>query len=172
MPHRPWAQLGDNEKDQVRWMFLSLKEFSYGYDRAAEVAEEVPPGAAKLNFYMSSLYQYFASYFLVKGANKLRNKLEDLGCGDLLAPIEELLRVQMGDTTVGEIMRTWRDKALVHQTFTFKPIEKGVYSKVDLLDPDTGDLYSGIVTELFRRTQELYVQFVCRYPEALSDQRD
>ena len=86
---------------------------------------------------------------------------------DLLVPIDELLELQLGDTTVGRIMRTWRDKGLVHQTFTFKPIQKNVYSKVDLLDPETGELYSGIVTELFRRARDLYVRFVARYAEAL-----
>ena len=103
MAHKTWDKLSDNEKDQVTMIILSLKEFSYGFDRTAEVAKEVEPGAAMLNFYMSSLYQNFANYFLVGGANKLASTLKALGCEDLLEPIDELLQVRMGDTTVGEI---------------------------------------------------------------------
>ena len=167
MPHKTWDELSSSEKERVKLIILSLKEFSYGVDRTAEVAEQVKPGAAKLNFYMSALYQLFANYFLVGGPNKLSNTLKTLGCEDLMEPIQELLQIEMGNTTVCEIMRTWRDKGLVHQTFTFKPIHKGVYSKVDLVDPGQGELYSSIVTELFLRTKKLYVAFTYRYADAV-----
>jgi hypothetical protein len=165
---KDWNELTKAEQETIRLMLMSLKEFSYGFDAADTTSNEVEPGAAKLRFYITALYYYFSSYFLVGGPNKLRNSLEQLGCGDLLEPIDELLNFELDDMKVSEIMLTWRDKFLTHQTFSFKVLDKNIYNRVDLLKQDKGELYSGIVRELFRRTKKLYVNFVLKYPEVLT----
>ena len=71
------------------------------------------------------------------------------------------------EITVKEIMRTWRDKFLTHQTFTFKVVEDRIYKKADLADPEKAEAYSAIVTELFERTKQLYVNLAMRFPEAI-----
>ena len=171
-PHwKAWADLSKAEREKVGLILVSLKEFSYGYEQVAKLSETVTPGTAAVRFYMSSLYHYFCSYFLVGGANKLRNALESLQCGDMLEPIDEILDLRLGETTLREVMRTWRDKFLTHQTFSLRTLDRKIMSKASLTDEETGQLYSGLVTELFGRTQDLYVRFAVRYRDALEGEQ-
>ncbi len=151
---KSWDELTDKERESVQLILFSLKEFSYGVDATEAAAAEVVPGAAKLRFYITSLNHYFSSYFLVGGANKLRNRLEQIGSSDLLRPIEELLEIKLGDMKVSEIMRTWRDKFLTHQTFSTELLSKKIHKKADFHSGDNAERYTAIVSELFRRTQD------------------
>lgn len=165
---RSWGDLTQREHEQISLMLLSLKEFSYGYDRANEVAKHVSPGAAMLRFYMTSLYHYCANYFLVGGANKLRNVLEQLSSHDLLQPIDSLLSTRLGDTSFGEVIRTWRDKVLTDQSFTFAPLETRIMHKFNYLEPENSKILTAMIQDLFVETKRLYVALALRYPEAIS----
>lgn len=147
-------------------MLFSLKEFSYGCERGDALSQEVPAGSASLRFYMNALYQYCANYFLVGGSRKLRDVLKDLGSGDLLAPIDTVLETALGTTTFGDILKAFRDKFLVHQSFTFAPIEEAVHRRFDILAPGNAERFQRLVNDLYARTQELYLQLGLRYPEA------
>jgi hypothetical protein len=165
--HRSWSTLNSTEHERFGLMLVSLKEFSYGYETADALSDEVPEGSAPMRFFMNSLYQYCANYFLVGGGNKLRNLLIQLGSGDLLKAIDDLLATPFGGITFGEILRTFRDKFLTHQTFTFSPLEERIYDKCDLREPETGQRFSKLVNDLFYQTQLLYLALMERYPEAM-----
>jgi hypothetical protein len=165
--HRSWNQLTNTEKEQVTMMLISLQEFSYGFERADAIADEVAPRSATLRFYMNSLYQYCCNYFLVGGANKLSNVLQSIGSGDLLEPVREVLDRTMGSSTFGEIIRTYRDKMVTHPNFTTRIVRRDIHSKFDLDDAANTIFLSGSVNDLFARTQELFIALAARFPEAL-----
>ena len=169
---RDWGQLTGREREQISLMLVSLKEFSYGFDRADEVAAEVLAGCARLRFYMNALYHYCANYFLVGGAHKLRNVVRGLGAADLVEPIEHLLATPLGETNLGEIIRTFRDKFLVHQSFTFAPLEARVHKKFDILESANAERFMALIHELFAATRTLYVELAGRYPLALLGERE
>lgn len=154
------------EQEQLKMMLLSLQEFSYGFEQADSIAQEVKPGSAALRFYMNSLYQYCCNYFLVGGANKLSNILCNVGFGDLLDPINEVLSRPMGSMTFGEIIRTYRDKTITHPNFTTRIIRRDIHSRFNLNDPVNATFLSDSVNDLFARTQGLYIALAMRVPEA------
>jgi hypothetical protein len=147
-------------------MLVSLKEFSYGLARLNEVAKGAPAGTAIIRFYMNSLYQYASNYFLVGGGNKLAHALQQLGSADLLEPIDRVLAMPLGDTTFGEIVRTFRDKFLTHSTFTFAPFEDRVLPKFDFNDSVNADRFNDLLEELYDAIENLYVQLAARFSEA------
>ncbi len=51
-----WKDLTINEKEQIRLILFSLKEFSYGFERADSIADQYKSGTAIMRFYMNSLY--------------------------------------------------------------------------------------------------------------------
>ena len=162
-----WEQLNRTDRERVQLMVVSLKEFSFGFDMADRLSTEVEQGSAAMRFYMNSLYQYCCNYYLVGGANKLRNVLKDIGSGDLLEPVETLLARPLGETTFGEILRTFRDKFLTHQTFTFRPIQTNIYRKYDMLNSDNATVFQMMANDLFFITKQLYFALNARFPEAL-----
>jgi hypothetical protein len=167
----PWVQLKKGDRERVQLMLFSLKEFAFGFDMADRLSDGVEQGSAAMRFYMNSLYQYCCNYYLVGGANKLRNVLKDIGSGDLLTPVETLLAVPLGETTFGEMLRTFRDKFLTHQTFTFRPIQINIYRKYDMLDSDNATRFQMMVNCLFALTKQLYLDLNARFPEALYSPR-
>lgn len=168
----PWKQLSRSDRKRVQLMIVSLMEFSFGFDTGERMSTEVEQGSAAMRFYMNSLYQYSCNYYLVGGANKLRNILKEIGSGDLLEPVETLLATPLDETTFGEILRTYRDKFLTHQTFTLGPIQSGVYRKYNMLEPDKAKLFQMMANDLFFLTKQLFLNLNARFPEALYSTED
>jgi hypothetical protein len=163
---RAWKDLSQREKEQIQLMLFSLKEFSYGFEKGDVVASEVPAGSAILRFYMNALYQYCANYYLVGGAHKLKNILQEMGSGNLLEHINAILNKKLGETTFGQILKSYRDKFLVHQSFTWSSVEDKIHKKFNILEPSNAEVFQKLVNDLYAETQKLYLALVDRYPEA------
>ena len=164
--YRTWDDLDERERELVHLMLFSLKEFSYGIDRMDEIWKPGQEPGAQARFYMTSLHQYCANYFMLTGAHKLRDVLRALGSGDLLKPIEDLLATPLGESTFGEILKTFRNKFLTHQSFTLDPVNRGIDAKFDLDDPENSALLTDLIEKLFRQTKQLYVALAMRFKEA------
>ena len=164
--YRTWNQLSEREQEQVRLMLFSLKEFSYGVDHMDEIWRPGQEPGAQARFYMTSLHQYCANYFMLTGAHKLRDVLRSLGSGDLLEPVEALLATPLGESTFGEILKTFRNKFLTHQSFTLDPVNRGIHAKFDLDSEQNSATLTDMIEQLFRHTQQLYVALAMRFKEA------
>ena len=160
-----WDNLNKTEQTQIGLMLVSLKEFSYAFDTAQQMAKISADGSTVMRFYMNAMYHYVAAYFLVTGGNKLSEKLRALGSGDLLGPIEETLATELGTTTFRELLSVFRSKFLVHQSFTVGPLEEVTKKKYDLAEPGNGERFMDLVNQLFAQVQELYVNIAVRFPE-------
>lgn len=165
--HRKWAELNEKEQEKLQLILFSLQEFSYGFERTDEIAPIVGDGAAPLRFYMNSLYQYCASYFLIAGHDKLGDVVTSLGSGDLLTEIEEILNKKLGDTSFGEIIRIYRNKILTHPSYMFGALDEKVHGKYDILNSENALEFSGLVNDLHFRIQKLYANLIARFPEAV-----
>ncbi len=168
MAIKTWVDLSDTEKQQIGFMLVSLKEFSYGFDRLMEVAAEVEDGSAIIRFYSNSLYQYVTGYFLLRGNYKLHNILTNLGSDDLLEPIDKLIQTQLGTTTFGDLIRAFRNKFLTHQSFDLSKVKQHVHMRFDIDNPVNAELLRNMIFKLFSETKTLYINLANRYPEALS----
>ena len=165
MDQKKWDNLTNIQKEQVEMLLSSLKEFSYGFERADLITDQCKPASATIRFYMNSLFQYCANYYLGDGGNKLKSILMELDCGDLFKPIEGLLSSHLGKTRFGEILKNFRDKMLTQPNFLIPTVEEQLFKKFDILKSSNGILFGGMINELFYQTQVLFLNISGRFPE-------
>ena len=155
-------------------LMMILREFKYGYDQSILMTAISEEGAAAQRFYSNSLYQYFANLFLVKSQHGLRDLLREIGSIDLVDTIDSLLSYPVGSKNLGYILREFRNKQLVHTSYTFDQLEQYLESKgrlgndVDLRDPEVARAILMRAGDLFSRTVDLYRNLLGRFPELLS----
>lgn len=142
---------------------MSLKEFSYGLDRLDEIAEDVKQGSAQMRFYLNSLYEHIARYFLLNkeeeepiGGN-LYSALKELGLQSYLNPIIDTLTQRIGELDLQTILRTFRNKMITHSKFSFEPFERRIYEIEDLREPKNYMRYQELIQKLFDQVKDLYV---------------
>lgn len=170
--YRSWDKLASNEKDLVAFMLLVLKEFAYGYDESGAMRGRVPLGSAKDRFYANSLYNYIYKFFLLrkKSDDKIHEVLEAIGSDDLLKPITQILDLQMGTTTLREIIRAFRNKIVTHRLLNLTEFEETVLKDFDFRESSNAGKLSDAIGLLFYETRNLYVEVAKRYPEASDHQ--
>lgn len=155
-------------------LMMILREFKYGYDQSILMTAISEEGAAAQRFYSNSLYQYFANLFLVKSQHGLRDLLREIGSIDLVDTIDSILSYPVGSKDLRYILKEFRNKQLVHTSYTFDQLEQFLKEKnrlgedVDLRDPNVLNLILTRVGDLFARTVDLYKNLLGRYPELLS----
>ncbi|GFP32828.1 hypothetical protein HKBW3S42_01135 [Candidatus Hakubella thermalkaliphila] len=164
----------DNKQiEKLGLIVASLKEFSYGLDRLDEISLQAEQGSATMRFYLNTLYEYVARYFLLyKDSNtplggNLYSALKDLGLEDYLDPIIQTLSQRIGTMDLQTILLTFRNKMITHSEFSFEPLEKTIYSIVDLRQPKNSQKYQQLIQKLFDQVKELYINLATSYPEAV-----
>lgn len=147
---------------------MTLQEFNYGFDQAKESEN----GSATERFYSNSLYQYFYNIFLADRSKSTDCFLNEIGSGDLIASIVSTLENNIGDQTVGPVIRAYRDKLLVHTLFTADQLnsylQKRLCPPVHLDDPATSEAIRHEMFKLFSSTYNLYDNLLNRFPELRS----
>jgi len=118
----------------------TLKQVLYGFDQLDALADEVDPGSPVMAFYLGSIYNYIALLFLLDGRGKpmggsVRPALERHGLADLVNPIKAVLDESLGSTTFGEVIRVFRNTAIVHSTHGDADLDR-IYKAVDMSRPD------------------------------------
>ena len=164
-----WDELPESVQQELALAAFQLRQFSYGYERMYEVGGQVGPSAPSLIFYVDTLRQMLVHFFLLTprpGDQDLRQLLVRHGLEELLEPIDAIFQTVLGETTVGEIMRTYRHKSLVHRQFQVAPLEGSVYARYDLRDPAKYEIYNRHEDDLFLETQKIAIGLKQRFPEA------
>lgn len=155
-------------------LMMILREFKYGYDQSILISSISEEGAAAQRFYSNSLYQYFANLFILQSQHGLRDILAEIGATDLVETIDSILSYSVGCKDLAYILKEFRNKQLVHTSYTFDQLEKFLESKgrlgsdVDFRDPEVIDAVVIRAGDLFSRTVDLYRNLLGRYPELLS----
>ena len=153
-------------KEQIEKLSLvvvSLKEFSYGLDRLDKISIYSEQGSAQMRFYLNTLYEYIARYFLLYKKEKeplggnLYSALKELELENYLDPIIDTLSQRIGKLDLQTILLTFRNKMITHSKFSFEPIESKIYEVEDLREPKNFIKYQDLIQKLFDQVKELYV---------------
>lgn len=169
-----WKELSKIQRERLIVLVMILREFKYGYDQSILMAAISEEGAAAQRFYSSSLFQYFANLFLVRSQHGIRDVLEEIGSIDLVDTIDSILSYPVGSKDLSYILREFRNKQLVHTSYTFDQLEQYLESKrilgndVGFRDPKVVDEVLIRAGDLFSRTVDLYRNLLGRFPELLS----
>lgn len=167
MPHRPWSDLSNREKEQVTLVVFALDELAAGLHSVQYVAAKLPPRSASDRFLQNGIYEYLNSFYLTGTAQGLQHVLNAIGCEDLIQPIDNLLAEPIGSSTLGKLTRGFRNKFLSHRSFTFGPANEVAFRP---LEGPNEEADSERLRELTRHLVEATVSLagpLCgRYPEA------
>jgi len=114
----------------------TLKQVAYGFDQLDALDDTVEDGSPVKAFYLNAIYNYIALLFLLDGKGKVMAgsvypALDRHGLAPLLNPIRAVLGEPMGETTFGEMIRVFRNTALVHSTHCDADLDR-VYADVDM----------------------------------------
>ncbi len=155
--------MNKEQVEKLSLIVMSLKEFSYGLDRLDEISENVQQGSAQMRFYLNTLYEHVARYFLLYkketdllGGN-LYSALKELGLQRYLNPIIDTLSQKIGELDLQNILLTFRNKMITHSKFSFESIESKIYEIEDLREPENYNRYQELIQKLFDQVKELYV---------------
>jgi hypothetical protein len=145
----------DADKQTVVFIVHAIKQLTYGFERLDEVAESAADGSAMKAFYMNAVYNHIAAFYLLydkqrKVTGAFRYALRQLDQEDLLDPVDKILARPMGTITVGEVIRAFRNKGIVHSSFQDADLER-IYEAVDVELPENQallqDALAGICLE-------------------------
>ncbi|KPK91483.1 MAG: hypothetical protein AMJ94_07205 [Deltaproteobacteria bacterium SM23_61] len=134
------------------FLIHTLKQVLYGFDRLDSIADEVNPGSAAMAFYLSSIYNYIALLFLLDKKDKsmggsVYRTLKPFGLEGLLDPIRATLEEPLGSVTLGEVIRVFRNTAIVHPTHSDADLDR-VYAAIDMNAMENQQLWQDLMHRL------------------------
>lgn len=142
---------------------FSLKEFCYGLDSLDEASYNSEQGSSKMRFYMNSLYSYAANYFLLNNdvndpiGGNLYPALKEIGLENNLDDIVNILNTRIDSMEFKEIIRTFRNKAIVHSNYTFDVVDRRIYDEVNLRSEENILKFQELLQNLYDKVKELYI---------------
>lgn len=130
----------DQQRQTAVFLVHAIKQFTFGFETLNATADDNEDGSAAKAFYMGALYNYISAFFLLDRSpntelgGAIPKALEGLDCVDLLDPIQRVLETRIGATTFGEIVRVFRNKVIVHTSYSDADLDR-LYALVDMHDP-------------------------------------
>ena len=151
----------------------AIKQFCFGFDLMNELSESFEDGSAGKAFYLTAIYQYLAIFYLIdRGSNPMGGMfypaLKGHNLEYLLDPIQQLLDSKLGNTTFGEVLRIYRNYAIVHTTYNISDLDR-IYREVDMQSPDVQENWQNLLLQLFLETRTLGVRVAEASGVPLSD---
>ena len=159
-----WHELTSKQQNRLAGLAATLEEFAYGFDQIGKSEK----GSIKERFYSNVLYQYITNLFIAKRQKSTLIFLNEIGEGDLVAPVYTLLQRKFGDHTLKYLIKIYRDKWLVHTHFTLDQLEREL--KPGMLPTSQYDPESlpDSMLKLFASTYNLFDNLMFRFPELRS----
>jgi hypothetical protein len=157
----------DAESKQITVFIVhAIKQLTYGFKRLDDVAESAADGSAMKAFYLNAIYNHVAAFYLIDKKDKPMGgafypALLKLGLEDLLKPVEDVLSRPLGSTTVGEVIRVFRNKAVVHPSFRDADLDR-VYAAVDMESPDNQARLRDALVEICLESARLAINLADR----------
>lgn len=142
-----------------------IKQFCFGFDKMNEISNEYEDGSPAKAFYLNAIYHYIAIFYLLdKGPSDdmggtFYKILKPYGFDDLLKPIQKIIQTSIGKTTFGEIIRVFRNKAIVHSNYRDADLDR-IYAQVDMEDPNIAKQFRNLLIELYNQTISLAVSLI------------
>ena len=155
----------DDLQRTLVFLIHSVKQFLFGFEKLIEAADECEDGSAAKAFYMTSFYNYVSVFYLLdKKAGDLHGgtiykALHPHGLDGHLTPITNILTRPIGSTTFGEIVRTVRNKMIVHTTYSDSDLDR-IYSAADMAHPTIAQSFHECLWDLYHETRLLPVRLI------------
>ncbi len=150
--------MNPDDIEKLKNIYISLKEFCYGLDTLDKISENCDQSSAMMRFYMNSLYSYTANYFLLdNGVNipiggNLYPALKDMGLEESLNEIIEILNEEIESMKFKEIIRKFRNKALVHTDYSFNALDEQIYNEINLRSIENAQKYQELLQRLYDKS--------------------
>ena len=151
-------------KQAVVFLIHAIKQFCFGFEQLNESSEQHGDGSAAKAFYLNSIYHYLAVFYLLdRGSDAMGGtfykalKRHDLT--DHLEPIQDILDSPLGGTTFGEVVRVFRNEAIVHTTYRDADLDR-IYESVDMEDSAVQEQLQSRLVEVFVATHALALKLV------------
>ena len=163
------SELSNDKRTELLLAIFQLREFAHGYNAHFLVAGFTHVGVPARMFYVDSLRQYCANFYFMNFSRgddtNLLKTLDKFELRHLAKPVDELLATNLGSSTFGELLRTYRDVFLVHKLFQIAPLEKRFYPKFDVRDDEKMLRYNKLEDDLFLETERLLYGLRELYPD-------
>lgn len=122
-------------------------------------------GSAAKAFYLASLYNYISVFYLLDKqpsdphGGTLYKALRPHGLDGHLAPIAAILQRPVGTTTFGEIIRIFRNKAIVHTTYSDADLDR-ICASADMQDATVAEAFNDALFDIFVETKLLPIDLI------------
>jgi hypothetical protein len=166
--------MSEQAKETVVFLVHSIKQFCFGFERLDEVARSCEPGSPAIAFYMSAIYQHIAVFYLLdKGqqdamGGTFYKALKQIGHERLLEPARQVLDTPLGSTTFGELIRVFRNKAIVHTSYRDSDLDR-LYKAVNMEDPQVASKFQETLLDVYHVTRLLAPDLIERTGFRLED---
>ncbi len=140
----------------------AIKQFCFGFEKMDELADDYADGSAGKAFFLSAIYQHLAVFFLIDRGSKpmggaFYRALSAHGLEHLLQPVREVMDSPLGKTTFGEVVRVFRNKALVHPSYSDSDLDR-IYRDVDMSQADLQRVWQELLVRAYAETKLLAVR--------------
>ncbi|MCA8973296.1 MAG: hypothetical protein KDC98_01175 [Planctomycetes bacterium] len=151
----------------------AIKQFCFGFEEMDKLADEYADGSAGKAFFLSAIYQHLAVFCLIAPEGRPMGgafypALATHGLEELLDPIRPILREPLGWTTFGEVVRVFRNKALVHPGYSDADLDR-IYRDVDMSRPEVARRWHELLVQAYVETKQLAVRVAKATGRPLSD---
>ncbi|MCC6649754.1 MAG: hypothetical protein IT348_01240 [Candidatus Eisenbacteria bacterium] len=166
---RAWENLSKGEQQQITWVVEELRTFAAG--RSAISLLPVHDGLDRRREFIADGLFIKAYALLAKPETSgLLPILRRLGCDDLVQPIEQLLRVPVGQVSLIEALCLYRGRMIAHPRFDYDDLQRQFERKG--LDDDVAQAcFMREMGTLLGALDLLLPQLEKRYAQAADDWR-
>lgn len=167
------CKVSSSLEETAAFIVHAVKQFCFGFEMMNELADDYADGSAGKAFFMCAIYQHLAVFYLIdRGSRNMGGAfypaLEIHHLEHLLDPIREVIEAPLGDTTFGEVIRVFRNKALVHPGGGGIELDR-VYDKVDMSLPEVQERWQELLMQAYMETKLLGIRVAKATGKPLSD---
>jgi hypothetical protein len=146
-------------------MLPYLEEFAAGI----ELFQPALPQDSRLDpahrFFRNSVFQYLDAFY-TEGSSGILPVLDSIGRKDLADPLRSALAEPIGGSTIGRILRSWRNKGIAHLTFRAGHFVDALHD-ADLFNEENAEHFMAHVYFLIHATAGLRDILRTIYPQTI-----
>ena len=162
-----------NIDETAVFIIHAIKQFCFGFEMMDNLADKYVNGSAGKAFFMSSIYQQLSIFYLIDKKNNpmggaFFSELKNHGLEHLLDPIKDLFDTHLGNITFGEVVRIFRNKAIVHPSYRDSDLNR-IYSQLDMTKPEIQIRWQELLFRSYTETKLLGINLAKAINRPLSD---
>ena len=155
----------DDTIETLTFIVYAIKQFCFGFEKLVETADEYRDGSAAKAFYMTAIYHHLAAFYLLDKdpqhpmGGGFYKALKSHGFERYLDPVNAVLLRPLGSTTFGEVLRAFRNRAIVHPRYQGADVDH-MLRQVDMSNPQTLAEFQTLLCDVYVHTKLLAINLV------------